>query len=494
MSALPLLTPAHVLHEQLCAGDTTATALVDAALAQIDGPAVPLNAYISVQADAARAAAAAADERYRAGTPRGPFDGVPVAIKDNMNLVGTPTTCASKILEGYVSPYTGTAVQQLTDAGAIVIGKTNLDEFAMGSSCEHSINGPTRNPWDTDRVPGGSSGGSAAAVAAGTCVAALGSDTGGSIRQPAGFCGVVGLKPTYGRVSRFGLVAFGSSLDQIGPITRDVRDAALMLGIIGGHDPRDSTSVDRPVDDFLVDADRGMTGVTVGLPREFFGEGLDPDVESAIRSGIATLEAAGATVLEVSLPHTQHVVAAYYVIASAEASANLARFDGVRYGRRAEDSHDVLSMYKASRTEGFGAEVQRRIMIGTYALSAGYYDAYYKKAQQVRTLIKRDYEAALAECDVLVGPVSPVPPFAIGERADDPLQMYLADIYTLGLNLAGNPGMTIPCGFSRGNLPVGMQLIARPWEESTLIRVGETFQQGTDFHTQVPRRLTETAA
>lgn len=484
-------SPAHALHARLQARELTSTALVDEVLGHIGAIDTRLNAYLHVDTAGARAAAAASDARYQAGESLGPLDGIPIALKDNLNWLNTPTTCASRILEGYVSPYTATAVQQLADAGAVMVGKTNLDEFAMGSSCEHSAHGPTRNPWDLDRVPGGSSGGSAAAVASGCAVAALGSDTGGSIRQPASFCGVVGLKPTYGRVSRYGLVAFGSSLDQIGPITQDVRDAALMLTTIAGHDPRDSTSVDRPVDDFLAEADRGVAGLTIGVPTEFFGTGTDPEVEAAVRAGLAVLETAGATLRPVSLPNTQYVVAAYYVIAPAEASANLARFDGVRYGNRQEDGRDIIGMYAKTRSAGFGPEVQRRIMIGTYVLSAGYYDAYYKKAQQARALIKRDYETALDGCDVLAGPVSPVPPFRIGERTDDPLHMYLADICTLGLNLAGNPGMSIPCGHTAAGLPIGMQLIARPWTEATLFRVGLAFESLTDHHTHRPPVATE---
>ncbi len=487
-------TPAHEHHQALCTGTLTATALVEDALRRIEATDERIHAFLHVRADAARAAAGAADERYRAGAPRGPWDGIPIALKDNLNLLDTPTTCASRILDGYTAPYTATAVQQLIDAGAVIVGKTNLDEFAMGSSCEHSAHGPTRNPWAMDRVPGGSSGGSAAAVAAGQCVAALGSDTGGSIRQPAAFCGVVGVKPTYGRVSRFGLVAFGSSLDQIGPIARDVRDAASLLQVIAGHDPRDSTSVNRPVEELLSEADRGVAGLTIGIPKEFFGPGTDPQVEAAVRTALATLEAEGAQVRDVSLPGTAHVVAAYYVIAPAEASSNLARFDGVRYGRRVETGSDLLALYRRSRSEGFGPEVQRRIMIGTYALSAGYYDAYYKKAQQARALIKREYDAALEECDVLIGPTSPVPPFAIGERTDDPLQMYLADICTLGLNLAGNPGMSVPCGFTQDQLPVGMQIIGRPWAETTLFRVGAAFERLTEHRSRVPPLADEVAA
>lgn len=494
MSASLGYTPAHVLHEQLRAGSVTPSALTEAMLERIAAVDGQLNAFVTVAADAARTAAAAADRRYREGAPIGPYDGIPLAIKDNLNLVGTPTTCGSRILQGYVSPYTSTAVQQLLDAGAVILGKTNLDEFAMGSSCEHSAHGPTRNPWNTEHVPGGSSGGSAAAVSAGACIAALGSDTGGSIRQPASFCSVVGLKPTYGRVSRFGLVAFGSSLDQIGPITRDVRDAAALLGIIAGHDPRDSTSVNRPVADFAAACGRGIDGLTLGVPAEFFSDGLDPEIDAAVRAAIAQLEAAGATVREVSMPHTEYVVATYYIIAPAEASSNLARFDGVRYGRRAGDGDDLIAMYRTTKSEGFGAEVQRRIMIGTYALSAGYYDAYYKKAQQARTLIKRDFEAALTECDVLVAPTSPVPPFPIGARTDDPLQMYLADIFTLGLNLAGNPGMSVPCGFTASGLPIGLQLIGRPWDEATLVQVGAAFEDVNDAHTRRPSLAAETSA
>ena len=494
MTATVCSTPAHELHAQFLAGTTSPSTVVDAALNHIAATDSQVNAFLSVQADTARARAAEADTRYRDGRPLGPLDGIPVGVKDNMNLAGTPTTCASRILDPYPAPYTGTAVQQLLDAGAIVVGKTNLDEFAMGSSTEHSAAGPTRNPWDLSRVPGGSSGGSAAAVAAGQCVASLGSDTGGSIRQPAALCGVVGLKPTYGRVSRYGLVAFGSSLDQIGPLTHDVQDAALLLGAIAGHDARDSTSMEQSVPDYLADLPRGVEGLTIGLPRELFGEGVDAEVEDAVRKGVAALENAGAVIQDVSLPHAAYVVAAYYIIAPAEASSNLARFDGVRYGHRSADAGDILSLYRRTKSEGFGPEVQRRIMIGTYALSAGYYDAYYKKAQQARALVKRDYDEALAACDALIAPTFPTTAFLIGEWTADPLQMYVADICTAGLNLAGNPGLSVPCGFSAAGLPIGMQIIGRPFDEATILRVGAAYEQATDHHTQRAALAEEVAA
>ena len=361
----------------------------------------------------------------------------------------------------------------------VTLGKTNMDEFAMGSSCEHSAFFPTRNPWAPDRIPGGSSGGSAAAVAARECVAAIGSDTGGSIRQPAGHCGVVGLKPTYGRVSRFGLVAFASSLDQIGPITRDVTDAALLMNVLAGHDPADSTSAPRPVPDYTEGLDQGIEGLRVGLPREYFIEGLDPEVEAAVRGAVSVLEGLGAEIVEVSLPHTEYGVAAYYIVAPAEASSNLARYDGVKYGLRTEEARDLLEMYQNTRSEGFGGEVKRRIMIGTYVLSAGYYDAYYRKATCVRSLIRKDFDDAFEKVDVLACPVSPIPPFKIGEMTDDPLTMYLTDVFTLCTNLAGIPGLCLPCGRTSGGLPIGMQLLGSLFGEPTLLRVGYNFEQAT---------------
>jgi aspartyl-tRNA(Asn)/glutamyl-tRNA(Gln) amidotransferase subunit A len=406
---------------------------------------------------------------------------MPVALKDNLCTRGVRTTCGSRILESFVPPYDATAVRRLREAGAVVLGKTNLDEFAMGSSTENSGFFPTRNPWDLDYVPGGSSGGSAAAVAAGEALAALGSDTGGSIRQPASLCGVVGLKPTYGRVSRYGLVAFASSLDQIGPLALDVHDCALVLQVISGHDPHDSTSVDLPVPDFAAALEGGVRGVRVGLPTEFFGEGLQPEVRQAVLDAVRVLEGLGARVEEVHLPTLEYALPTYYLIACAEASSNLARYDGVAYGYRSPRARDLYTLYSRTRAEGFGPEVKRRIMLGTFALSAGYYEGFYKKAQQVRTLVRRDFDRCFQEVDVLAAPTSPVAGFRLGERTADPLQMYLADVYTIPVNLAGLPGISVPCGFA-GALPVGLQLVGRPFDEATLLRVAHAYQQATDWH------------
>jgi aspartyl-tRNA(Asn)/glutamyl-tRNA(Gln) amidotransferase subunit A len=391
------------------------------------------------------------------------------------------------MLELFVPPYDATVVQRLREAGAVFVGKANMDEFAMGSSTENSYFASTRNPWGhLEYVPGGSSGGSAAAVAADTCIAALGSDTGGSIRLPAAMTGVVGLKPTYGRVSRFGLVAFASSLDQIGPLTKDVRDAAILLQAIAGHDSCDSTSGDVPVPDYSQGLDRGVSGLKLGVPREYFVEGMDPEVEASVRAGIETLTSLGAELVDVSLPHTEYAVATYYILANAEASSNLARYDGVRYGLRVASDGDLLSMYKQTRAEGFGPEVKRRIMLGTYALSSGYYDAYYKKAQQVRTLLRQDFQQAFTQCDALLSPVAPTPAFRLGERLDDPLQMYLADIFTAPVSLAGVPAMSVPCGYTQQDLPIGLQIIAPPFQEDMVLQVGAAFEAATDFHTRKP--------
>jgi aspartyl-tRNA(Asn)/glutamyl-tRNA(Gln) amidotransferase subunit A len=439
------------------------------------------KAFLSLDEDATRAQAEAVDERVLAGKDPGPLAGVPVAIKDNMCVRGQRTTCASKILENYVAPYDGTAIEKLKRAGAVLFGKTNLDEFAMGSSTENSGFGATRNPWDPSRVPGGSSGGSAAAVAARLAPLALGSDTGGSIRQPAALCGVVGMKPTYGRVSRFGLVAFASSLDQIGPFAWNVEDAALLLSVVSGYDPKDATSVDRPVPDFLSTIAGGAKGLRIGLPKEYFIEGMDPEVESAVRRAVKTFESLGARVTDVSLPHTDAGLSVYYVLAPSEASSNLARFDGVRYGLRSQKAGNLLELYERSRAEGFGPEVKRRIMLGTYALSSGYYDAYYLKAQKVRTLIRRDFEKAFENVDVLLTPTSPTPAFKAGEKADDPLQMYLSDVFTISCNLAGLPGLSLPCGFSSGGLPIGLQIMGRPFEEDRVLGAARAFETATDF-------------
>lgn len=478
---------ARALRAAYAAGSLRPSEIIEEALAHIAARDGDLHAFLSVYEERARAEAAAWDQRYaKAGDADSlpALAGIPVAIKDNMCTRGAPTTCGSRILEDWRPPYDATVVARLREAGAILIGKTNLDEFAMGSSTENSAFGPTRNPWDRTRVAGGSSGGSAAAVAAGLVSLALGSDTGGSIRLPAGFCGVVGLKPTYGRVSRYGLIAFASSLDQIGPIASDVTDCALLLGAIAGHDRADSTSAALPVPDYLSALRSGAHGIRVGVPDEAFGSGLEPGVEKALRAALDVFSAQGLPVERVSLPTIDAALAAYYVIAPAEASSNLARYDGVRYGLRAA-SDDLYEMYTETRRRGFGAEVKRRIMLGTYALSAGYYEAYYLKAQRVRTLVVRDFERAFERVDVVVMPVAPAPAFAIGERTDDPLQMYLSDIFTIPVNLAGLPGLALPCGFERG-LPVGLQLIGRPFEEATLLRAAYAYEQATSWHQRRP--------
>jgi aspartyl-tRNA(Asn)/glutamyl-tRNA(Gln) amidotransferase subunit A len=411
--------------------------------------------------------------------------GIPLAIKDNICTKGILTTCSSKILSNFIPPHESTVTSRLIEQGYILIGKTNMDEFAMGSSTENSGFHVTRNPWDLERIPGGSSGGSAAAVASDGCIAALGSDTGGSIRQPAALCGVVGLKPTYGRVSRYGLVAFASSLDQIGPITKNVRDAAILMNIISGHDPLDSTSVPLPVPDFTAALGKDIKGVKLGVPKEYFIEGIEREVEVLVKDAIKKLETLGAIPIEISLPHTGYAIATYYILATSEASSNLARYDGVKYGFRTEGK-DLMDMYKNTRAQGFGAEIKRRIMLGTYALSSGYYEAYYKKAQQVRTLIKQDFEKAFQEVDIIVTPTSPTVAFKVGEKIADPLQMYLSDIFTISVNLAGVPGISIPCGFTANNLPVGLQLIGRHFDEESILKVAYAYEQATEWHKRRP--------
>ncbi|MEM9176573.1 MAG: Asp-tRNA(Asn)/Glu-tRNA(Gln) amidotransferase subunit GatA [Myxococcota bacterium] len=466
-------------------GEVSPGALVDASLARIAAKA-NLSAVVSARADAARAEAEAAAERIASGEARSALDGIPILLKDNIVQAGEPATCASRILENFVSPYDATATERLREAGAIVVGRTNMDEFAMGSSTENTIHGEAHNPWDPSRACGGSSGGSAAAVAAGLVPVSLGSDTGGSIRQPAGFCGVVGLKPTYGRVSRWGLVAFASSLDQIGPFGRSVADCAATLEVIAGHDPRDSTSVPEDVPRWTDALDGEVGGLTIGLPEEYFvEEGVDVGVLARVREAIAAFEEAGAKTVPVSLPHTEHAIATYYVIATAEASSNLARFDGVRYGRRAERPEDLQDLYLRSRSEGFGDEVKRRILLGTYVLSAGYYDAYYGKAQRVRTLIRRDFERAFERCDLILTPTMPETAFRLGEKSDDPLSMYLSDVYTTSVNLAGLPGLSMPCGLSDG-MPVGLQLIGKSLDEATILRAGDAFERLIDHHALRP--------
>lgn len=432
-----------------------------------------LDAFITIDGEGALKAADAVDQKAAAGAPLGPLAGIPIALKDALCTKGLRTTCASKILANFIPPYDATAVSRLRRADAVILGKLNMDEFAMGSSSENSHFGAVKNPCDPTRVAGGSSGGSAAAVAAGQAFMALGSDTGGSIRLPASFCGVVGLKPTYGRVSRYGLIAYASSLDQIGPVARNVEDAALLLRVIAGRDPRDSTSARVPVPDYPSACRRGVEGLAIGLPKEFFAEGLRPHVRHAVMRGVELLEKNGACIREISLPiagHPAYAIAAYYIVATAEASSNLSRYDGVKYGFRADDAESLIDMYVQTRSRGFGAEVKRRVMLGTYALSAGYYDAYYRKAQQVRTLIRRDFARAFETCDLIASPVSPTPAFKLGEKLRDPLQMYLSDIYTVSVNLAGIPGMSVPCGTSPAGLPIGLQLLGDAFAEETILR------------------------
>lgn len=474
---------AHELHQLLIKGEISSKEVVSAVLERIDGVETDINAYITINEEAL-AQAERADRMIRDGKAT-PLTGIPVAVKDNMSTKGIRTTCASNMLKDYVPPYNATAVEKLIEAGAIIIGKTNLDEFAMGSSCENSAFKQTKNPWDLSKVPGGSSGGSAAAVAAGEAIMALGSDTGGSIRQPAAFTGVVGLKPTYGRVSRYGLVAFASSLDQIGPFARDVEDAANLLSVISGHDSLDSTSIPGKESDFSLDG-ASVKGLRVGIPKEFMTEGLDPVIRDAINRAAQLLEDEGASVKECSLPHSEYALSAYYIIAPAEASSNLARFDGVRYGLRVSgDNH--TDMFIRSRQEGFGPEVKRRIMLGTYALSAGYYDAYYKKALQVRNLIKQDFDHVFADFDVILSPTTPSVAFGLGEKVDDPLSMYLSDVYTIPVNMAGLPGLSLPFGFNNG-LPIGVQLIGGLWQERKLLQVGKVLEQATGYVPVVPER------
>ena len=427
-----------------------------------------INSFLALSRDRALAQAARVDS----GELTGPLAGVPIGIKDVLTMMGVPATAGSKILQGYMPPYDATAVTKLEAAGAVLLGKINCDEFAMGSSNENSAYGPVKNPRALDRVPGGSSGGSAAAVAAGFAAATLGTDTGGSIRQPAAFCGVVGLLPTYGRVSRYGLIAFASSLDRVGPFTANVADAATMLSVLAGKDPLDATSADRAVDDYVGALAKPVAGLRVGVPEEYFGEGLDDDIRIAIEKALDGLKAQGCTLVKVSLPHTKYGIPAYYVLATAEASANLQRMDGVRFGPRSKDGNTLSSMYRKTREEGFGAEVKRRILLGTYALSAGYYDAYYRKAQQIRTLVTRDFLQAFEKCDVMIGPVTPTPPFKLGEKTDDPLQMYLADVYSVAASLAGICGMSVPCGTTRDGLPIGVQVMGPHFGEATMLRVG----------------------
>jgi aspartyl-tRNA(Asn)/glutamyl-tRNA(Gln) amidotransferase subunit A len=476
--------PIHELTDAYRRGDLTPTAVAEAYLARIDALDGRVGAYLTVVRDQALAAARESELRWRAGAPLGPLDGAPVALKDVLCTRGVRTTCGSKMLEGFVPPYDATVVERLRAAGAVILGKTNMDEFAMGSSTEHSAFHPTRNPWDLARVPGGSSGGSAAAVAGGLAAGGLGSDTGGSIRQPAAFCGVVGMKPTYGRVSRYGLIALASSLDQIGPFARDVRDAALLLGAVAGHDRRDATCIQAPVPDYVAELSKGVAGLTLGLPDEYFIDGMDPEVERAVRAAIEVLKELGARLERVSLPTTKHSLAAYYLILPAEASSNLARYDGVKFGLRVP-GRDLVDMESRTRAAGFGAEVKRRIMLGTYALSAGYYDAYYGKAQSVRTLVRREFAAAFARVDLIVAPTTPNVAFKHGEK-EDPLSMYLNDVFTIPGNLAGIPGISVPCGFSVSGLPIGLQVLGRPLDEPRLLRAAYAYEQATPWRSRRP--------
>src|SRR6202161_683713 len=454
----------------------SATQLADLCFQEIEARNPAINAYLAVSPERALRAAAVIDQLAAQGSPLPPLPGVPIGIKDVLVMKGSPSTAGSRILEGYQPPYDATVVKRLEDAGAVILGKTNCDEFAMGSSNENSGYGPVRNPAALDRVPGGSSGGSAAAVAAGMAVATLGTDTGGSIRQPASFCGVVGVLPTYGRVSRYGLIAFASSLDRVGPFAGNVRDAATLLGVIAGHDAKDATSSAAPVPNYAAESDKSVEGLRIGVPAEYFGEGLDAEGRAAVEKGIEALEAAGGSVKPVSLPHTRYAIPTYYLVATAEASANLARFDGVRYGYRSPDAVNLSAMYSHSRDEGFGAEVKRRILLGTYALSAGYYDAYYLKAQQVRRLLAEEFLRAFAEVDAIVTPTAPTAAFKLGEKTGDPLAMYLADIYTVTANLAGICGVSVPCGATSSGLPVGMQVLARHLDEGTAFRVARAVE------------------
>ena len=451
-------------------------------IAQTDGF---IHSYITLCRDAAIAQAKEADDRFKQGPSASPLLGIPIAVKDNLLTQGLRTTCASKILDRFIPPYDATAVARVRSAGAVITGKTNLDEFAMGSSAENSAFFSTRNPWHLERVPGGSSGGSAASVAADQCTAALGTDTGGSIRQPAAFCGIVGVKPTYGRVSRYGVIAFASSMDQVGPMTKDVRDCALLLQAISGYDPFDSTSVKLPVPSYSKSLTGDISGLRLGIPKEYFTAALQPAVNEALMNAVHELESRGAMIEEISLPHTEYAVAVYYIIATAEASSNLARYDGMRYGQRAAGG-DLSETYMVSRAQGLGPEVKRRIMLGTYALSAGYYDAYYLKAQKVRTLIQRDFDTAFEHCDAIITPTSPTTAFKLSEKIQNPLQMYLSDICTISINLAGVPAITVPCGLDGEGLPIGMQVIGKYFDEATILRIAYAYEQQTEWHRKKP--------
>lgn len=474
------------LSEKLSIGSCTSVDIVTDVLASIEANDGKVGAYLTIDREDALAQAKAADERRAAGESN-PMLGIPVAIKDLLNVKGQPCTCSSKILEGYTAPYDATVIAKLREAGAVLLGRVNMDEFAMGSSTENAALGKTANPWNLDRVPGGSSGGSAACLAADEAIASLGSDTGGSIRQPAAFCGCVGVKPTYGRVSRYGLTAFASSLDQIGPLSKTVKDSAILLETICGHDSMDSSSIEMDVPAFAekLGGETSLAGMKLGLPKEYFVEGMDPEVEKAVRDAVAHCKSLGAEIVDVSLPNAKYAIAVYYIIATAEASANLARFDGIRYGMRI-DGKDPADLYGKTRAAGFGSEVKRRIILGTYVLSSGYYDAYYKKAQKVRTLIRDDFTKAFEQCDAILSPVTPTPAYGKGEKTDDPLKMYLDDILTTPINLAGNCALSLPCGFASNGMPIGLQIIGDAFQEETILKVGHAYEQTTEWHTRKP--------
>jgi aspartyl-tRNA(Asn)/glutamyl-tRNA(Gln) amidotransferase subunit A len=476
----------HEASDKLRKRELTSVELTEAVYQRIADTDDKVHAYLTLAREAALEQANRADEKLKQATDPAPLLGIPIALKDNFLTKGLRTTCASKILGDFIPPYDATTVDRVRSAGAVIIGKTNLDEFAMGSSVENSAFFATCNPWNLERIPGGSSGGSAAAVAADECIAALGTDTGGSIRQPAACCGIVGLKPTYGRVSRYGIIAFASSMDQVGPMTKDVHDAALLLEAIAGQDPADSTSINSSVPRYSAALNGDIKGLRLGIPKEYFVSGMQIEVGEAVRSAIRELEKHGAVIEEISLPHTEYAVAVYYIVATAEASSNLARYDGMRFGRRA-NGKDLIETYMISRDEGFGAEVKRRIMLGTYALSAGYYDAYYLKAQRVRTLIRKDFDAAFGRCDVIVTPTAPTTAFRLGEKTQDPLQMYLSDIYTISINLAGLPAISLPCGFDGEGMPIGLQIIGKHFDEATILRVADTYERATEWHKTKPR-------
>ncbi|MBI4212153.1 MAG: Asp-tRNA(Asn)/Glu-tRNA(Gln) amidotransferase subunit GatA [Deltaproteobacteria bacterium] len=476
----------HESHERLKTGDVTSEELTQAYIKRIEAVDPQLNCYLTRVFDSALLQAKKADAQLKQKSDVTPLTGIPLALKDIFITKGIRTTCASKLLDNYIPPYNSTVAEKLDRSGAVLLGKLNMDEFAMGSSNEHSAYGPVKNPWDLTRTPGGSSGGSAAAIAADLCAGTFGTDTGGSIRQPAAMCGIVGMKPTYGRVSRYGIIAFASSLDQVGPMAKDVMDCALLLNAITGHDARDATSIAAPVPDYTHGLQSGIKGLTIGVPREYFIDGIDPQIENHVRSAIDQLKLLGANIVEISLPHTEYAVPVYYTIAPAEASSNLARYDGVRYGKAAPGAVDLADLFKRTRTEGFGPEVTLRIIIGTFVLSAGYYDAYYLKAQKVRTLIKQDFLKAFHNVDAIVAPTAPTAAFKLGEKSNDPLQMYLNDIFTIPANLAGLPGISLPCGLTENNLPIGLQLIGKPLDEATLLRIAYAYEQSTEWHTKKP--------